>query len=358
MSIQLRKLSRALATIALAGSSISAQAAPQYTVTALGQLPGGYSLDAYALNDSGSVTGFGGTPAGNFAFLRDNGAPINLGLLPGALNSGGHDINNQGVIVGSSSGSAFTWQAGQMSALQGLPGATYNSAYAINDKGDIVGDSGGTAAIWRQGMVTALPGLRESSGASAYDINTQGTVVGVNRVATWYQQPVTWTEGQITQLPTGAYQYGNALSINDSGSIVGSVELGGNLDQAARWDQGELTLLNQLEGFVSSRTYGINGAGLVVGTSFGWIDDTYGSTATLWEGTQAVALQDLLINGEGWQLWQAQDINSAGQIVGWGMLNGSSQSFLLSPVPESATWAYMAIGMIALTALGRRQRRA
>ena len=68
----------------------------------------------------------------------------------------------------------------------------------------------------------------------------------------------------------------------------------------------------------------------IVGTSdmatgdthaFGW-DDVAGSPVM-------TDLNDLLPGGSGWVLLQARDINNAGQIVGWGTLNGTFRAYLL-----------------------------
>ena len=186
-------------------------------------------------------------------------------------------------------------------------------------------------------------------------INAQGTVAGTSYNYAYQSTPVTWVNGQPIVLSTGSYIGGGATAINGSNAVAGYVDLGGNLDQAARWDDGQLTVLDLLTNAVDSRAYALNEAGQVVGVSFNFGEGS--SYATLWEGSQAYALQDLLVGGEGWTLNQALDINSSGQIVGWGTLNGRATSFLLTPVPEAASWAYMALGLAGVAALRRRAAR-
>lgn len=353
MIIRSMRLAAALTTAAALLLSTAAEAAPQYTVTALGLLPGGHFLDAYAVNDSGSVTGYGYSNGTNLGFLWQGGQLSSLGTLPGAATSGGYDINNSGVIAGSSSGDAFIWQNNQMQLLPRLAGANYASAYAINESGQIVGGSGGMAVVWSNSQVTELPALSGATSSSATGINDKGTIVGHSSLQSYNPIAAMWRNGQVEQLSSGPYRYGGAADVNNADSVAGFVDKGGNLSQAARWDNGQISLLDQLAGINDSRAYAINDSGLVVGSSFA----TSGSLATLWEGTQALALQDLLINGQGWSLWQAQDINASGQIVGWGMLNGQAQSFLLTPVPEASTTTYMLLGMGVLIAAARRQGR-
>ncbi len=74
----------------------------------------------------------------------------------------------------------------------------------------------------------------------------------------------------------------------------------------------------------------INNHGQVVGWSA--ISPTSGlNHAVLWEGGDILDLNDLH-DGAGWDLRWANDINDAGQIVGWGRFNGYTRGFLLTPV--------------------------
>jgi uncharacterized membrane protein len=351
-----RFLPRAIAAISVAAVCQFAHATTTYTATALGLLPGGHFLDAYALNDNGTVTGYGISQGTNMGFVWQDGQLTSLGILPGAVSSGGGGINNQGVIAGGGSGQAFTWQAGQLQALPMPAGATYANAGAINDQGVIVGsagtNAGGNAVIWSNGTVSTLPLSGNLIGTIATDINNQGTVVGNGYDKSYNDTPLIWVNGQVSALPTGTVSHGGTTGINASNAISGFVTQDNAHEQAARWDNGQLTLLDQLGDITQARAYAINDAGLVVGSSFA----TQSSIATLWEGTNAIALQDLLVNGENWQLMQAQDINASGQIVGWGRFNGQAQSFLLTPVPENATWAYMLLGLVGLSAATARRR--
>ena len=47
-------------------------------------------------------------------------------------------------------------------------------------------------------------------------------------------------------------------------------------------------------------------------------------------------LNDYIPTGSGWELQIAYDINSSGQIVGSGRINGKVHAFLLTPVFEPA----------------------
>jgi hypothetical protein len=58
-----------------------------------------------------------------------------------------------------------------------------------------------------------------------------------------------------------------------------------------------------------------------------------GEFAFLYSGGQMQFLNNLLPPNSGWILREASSINDAGQIVGWGRINGLSHAFLLTPVP-------------------------
>ncbi len=55
-------------------------------------------------------------------------------------------------------------------------------------------------------------------------------------------------------------------------------------------------------------------------------------------------------SGNGWTLQHAVGINNLGQIVGTGLLNGVSESFLLTPmaVPEPTTITLAAMAFVVL----------
>ena len=68
-----------------------------------------------------------------------------------------------------------------------------------------------------------------------------------------------------------------------------------------------------------------------------------------------VDLNSLIDSISGWELEQAIGINDAGQITGFGWIGGQRHAFLLTPVPEPATFALLALGLPFL--VGRNSRR-
>jgi len=93
-------------------------------------------------------------------------------------------------------------------------------------------------------------------------------------------------------------------------------------------------------GGLTSSAYAINNSGQVVGES----QTTYDTHAFVFDTENMFDLNDLIPSDSGWDLITAQDINSSGQIVGYGSIGGEQHGYLLTPVPEPATLSLLALG--------------
>jgi probable HAF family extracellular repeat protein/T5SS/PEP-CTERM-associated repeat protein len=90
-----------------------------------------------------------------------------------------------------------------------------------------------------------------------------------------------------------------------------------------------------------SHALDINDTGQVVGNARNSISQ---NRAFLWENGQMKDLNNLIPAGSGWALVSAEAINQSGQIVGFGVINGQTHAFLLTPQayywtnPNDGSW--------------------
>jgi len=196
--------------------------------------------NARALNDNGQVVGYSLTDTGDsHPFLWANGVMTDLGDLPGAA-TGGHGfasacaINDSGQVVGYSElpagNRAFLWENGTMTALAALPGGDGTSeAYGINASGKIVGfcasATGDRPVLWQNGAVTDLGDL--SGGGEegwAYGINVAGQVVGRSDAVGFVWDPANGMRDLNDMLPGSEaddWEIWEARGINAAGQIAG-----------------------------------------------------------------------------------------------------------------------------------------
>jgi len=284
-----------------------------------------------------------------------------------------YSVNANGVAAGywgSRVSQAAVWQDGVLRQLDCLSdGAKYSHGYAINDAMQVAGScyrsgSGDYAVVWdAEGTPTPV-----QDGAKLADvalgINNLGHVVGTEANVGYV-----WKGGKLKMLGTLGGSRSTPADINDKGVIVGSSTLPGDtVVHAFVYRNGQMTDLNWP--WAMSYATGVNERGHIVG----WSGDTaYTSHAILDNGTtitdlgrhtSAQGINNLdqvvgtrTVDGEshafiythgrvydlntrldatsdpGWKLRVAYDINDAGVIVGWGILNGSYQPVVLTPLP-------------------------
>jgi probable HAF family extracellular repeat protein len=98
--------------------------------------------EAFGINNAGQAVGVGSL---NTAAEWSGGSVINLANLPGAIGSTASDINDAGLVVGSTAIGEFQyateWSGSSIIDLGALPGYTYSFAQGINDVGQAVGYS-------------------------------------------------------------------------------------------------------------------------------------------------------------------------------------------------------------------------
>jgi probable HAF family extracellular repeat protein len=180
-------------------------------------------------------------------------------------------------------------------------------------------------------------------------MNSSGTVVGQSDVSKKpdevYGIPryhgFVWSNGKLTNLGAIFKSHFNYLfGINDAGVAVGSADLkGDNAAHAFSWTNGTVQDLSP-DGNISAGATGINNVGQIVGI-WGQVDPdpTDGPPATttlcpcfatLWQNGQILFLNNLVPSG--WNLLLASAINDKGEILATGEFNGGPiETVLLKP---------------------------
>ena len=338
--------------VGLVGASTASAASTTYTVKDLGTLGGTITFPnmdrtlAKDVNDSGQIVGHSNTSSGaRHAFLYSGGQMKDLGTLPGGNQSEAFSINDSGQVVGSATydstgdSHSFLYSGGQMQDLSTLTGDNYFSASDINDSGQIVGHSNTSsgarhAFLYSGGQMKDLGTLPDGSSSSAQDINDSGQIIGMSFFPTGGFHSFLYSGGQMQDLTMlSGRNYFIARDINNTGQIVGDSEVvvdpqtSSKATRAFMYSDGQMKDLGTLGGTWSTAN-SVNDSGQVVGSS----GTSNGLTrAFLYSGAQMHNLNTLIPTGSDWVLQEAWGINTSGQIIGNGLLNGQHRAFLATP---------------------------
>jgi probable HAF family extracellular repeat protein len=362
----------------------------RYTVKDLGTLGGTYSY-AYGINNAGVVAGGAATPSqggglSQTAFLWYRGHMTDLGTLGGldcpACNSaaGGPNASGESALNSETSetdpnGEDFCgfgthrqclgaiWKHGRLTALAPLPGGNNAQAYWINNRGQAVGFSENStsdltcpiatpfqvlrfeAVIWEpNGEIQELRPLKGDTVAFGFGINDKGQTVGSSGLCSNTSLPpansmgphaVLWErDGSPTDLGSlGGTLPNVATSVNNRGEVDGASQTQDGNIHAFLWTRNTgMQDLGTLQGdFFSVATCcnTVNNRAQVVGFSF---PGPLGSgRAFLWQNGVMTDLNTLIPAGSPWYLQAAESINDAGQIAGYGTINGETHAFLATP---------------------------
>jgi len=360
-----------LVAIGLMSVSFCAQAV-QYQLELLPALttaPIAQGASAYGINESGQVVGtsYNSATGVNEAVTWGNGSVTSLGFegVARAVNNSGTVVGETGgALLGNPNGRAFSWSSSGGFVDLGDLGGAHSGAYDINDSGVITGTSltpdvptggeivhGTRAFRYTGGVMTDLGNLAQNGYSRGHGINENGAIVGRASLVTFVDSEkhlATWdAANNMTSLPNaGSSIYSTGQQINNSGMIVGN-----GIDAAGEWrgmvwdsDGNFLNWIGTLGGS-DSRAWSINNDGVIVG----YADDPargglHSAMVSFDNGETIVDLNTLVTDLTGWAfLSEALDINENGEIVGYGYTSTFEKAaFKLSVVPiPGAVWLFI-----------------
>lgn len=260
-------------------------------------------------------------------------------------------INNSGQIVGTNSAGMFLYQNG---SYEQITRGNY-TPYAINNNGEIAGNFDAGAFIWTKGQIDTpqnrIEGVRPTIG---YAINSSGTMAG--SVIGWSSTSVISgfisSQGSFTDIGALFGRDVNvnnfrteAYGINDHGDVVGSIY---NSSLAYVYKDGNVSILPSI-GFGSYAT-DINNNGHILGRDqingpIVWIDQiAYSLSSAIVDESGQPHVSDFTFK-------RALKINEKNQIL----LAGEGHSYLLTPIPEPASYALMIVGVMFVRWKARRK---
>jgi probable HAF family extracellular repeat protein len=238
----------------------------------------------------------------------------------------------------------------------GTLGGTGSVGLGINASGQVTGgsDMPGNAyhAFLYDGVMHDLGTLGGFISAGR-DINASGHVTGGFGTSGNDNHAFLY-DGVMHDLGTLGGTYSLGFRINDSGQVTG-LSYTENAEPHAFLYDGTMHDLGTLGG-TDSQGRGINASGHVVGLSTTNPLENFRYHAFLYTSDSGMVDLNTFIDPlSGWELKEAWGINDAGQITGVGQIGGQRHAFLLTPVPEPASLALLALALPLL--VGRNSRR-
>jgi probable HAF family extracellular repeat protein len=302
------------------------------------------------------------TPYVRHVFVTKDGPLVDLGSLPGANSAAASVITENGLVSGESltgeidplmafpAENAVLWKDGKIINL-GTLGGYESGAGQVNSRGQVVGFSSNTTAdpcpslfgigtqtrafLWENGKMKDL-GTLGGPDAAAVFINEQGQAAGLSytnsithaSTGVCTTDPFLWDKGKMIDLGTLGGTFGSTgetVSLNSRGQVVGLSNLAGDLVfHAFLWpgEDGKMRDLGTFGGD-NSEANEINDAGEIIG--WAWTVDSV-QHAFFWKNGQMTDIGTL----DGDCSSNAFGINNRGQVVGLSVTcDGSSDRAFL-----------------------------
>lgn len=335
--------------------SMRAQGEPRYSVTLIPGPPGAYGIcEGDGINSKGEVVGYSGmadwtTNTHEFhGYLYTGGRSLDLGSLASGRDSYAVSINANGQVAGyayTASGDlhAAVYENNQWSDL-GTVAGNESLAISINDSGDVVGTTSISdsstdfhAFLYQNGRMRDIQPPNLVGLSRPWAINKSGQVVMSAEQTGGPWRLIIYQNGEwkdISPVQTDCF----AHAMNDRGDIVGEAQ-----DTPFLVSSGKVTWLPKAVSIEA-----INNSQQMVGYS--WTSENYGEEHGFVEQDgQAEDLNDLIPASVHCKIFEAKAINDNGQIVGYGGVDGVSGTFLLTPIPSSASGTNFDPGTEAFT---------
>lgn len=291
-----------------------------------------HEFEVTDINDKGQVSGWRiATPGASGAFIWRAGEFTIVPPPNGAFFSQAFGLNDWSELAGTYAtfppdrGHGFFWRGGRLTEITAVPGETDVEAIHLNNRRQVVvlsrhPELGAQYYIWQRGRVTPLERVPDR-GFQANRINDRGVVVGESAAAGAVSVPLLWQDGaaMLLDLPAGATS-ASGRDINDHNTVLVNAVVSQH-SAAYLWDEGLYTALPALSGREEARSFGLNNAGVVVGTSTNQSES--GGTATVWYGAEAADLNTLVRANDPLKphvrLQSALMVNDRGEIVARGI---------------------------------------
>ncbi|MHC5008211.1 MAG: hypothetical protein ACYTGF_12710 [Planctomycetota bacterium] len=332
----------AVGTLALC-VTVGASDPPSYSLTLIDMFEGDFANTAFAINNVGQIAGFSNSPTGHHAWRWTEGVLEDIGSVGGPFMHA-RDINELGHVVGFGNDEALLWVGWRWDgeSMEMIPslGGDGSRAWGINDLSEVVGDAQIPSNIWNAILWTSGDplnlGTLGGANSQAYAINNSSQIVGFAVTPAIEARAVIWQGGEIIQLEQPPeYPDSVAYGINEAGVAVGTVGVGDLVVIPARWGAEGLQILPHLgDDEAKSYVWALNESGQAVG----WTELGFANVvATTWIDGDVYDLNALVNTSVEITLVQAWDTNDAGRIVGMGLTEDGPRAFMLLPqgaIPE------------------------